>query len=69
MKKYIWLIPVIHAAFVISIFLAIPTMRLVYFGTPMYWSDWSSERCNGLLAYIMTSCLTAIYTVIYKFMP
>jgi len=66
MKKFLWLIPVVHCVFAFSAFLIVPTAIFVYTGSPYFWKNWDGERTFAMCMYLVGSFFSAYATIMIR---
>lgn len=59
-KEILLWLPIAHGVFAFVFLVTVPTLRYVYFGTPLYWFEWETARWVTLICYlIVTGYVTA----------
>lgn len=62
-------VPLAHAVFAFMYLLFVPTIRIVYFGTPYYWSDWDATRTTALALYLVVTGFVGFIATMARHMP
>jgi len=62
-------LPLVHALFAYAYLLIIPTIRIVYFGTPYYWAEFDSTRTTALVLYLVVTGFFGFLLTLARYMP